>query len=74
MFYIARKRDHLHNKYKVLSVDFSDYRSMTTGKIERTTKFLIYKDSAFVWVYADDYYLVEEIQDAGYSNSWDVCF
>lgn len=54
MFYIARKRDPFCNKYRVLSVDFSDYHSVT--------KFLIYKDSTFVWVYADDYYLVEEVE------------
>lgn len=62
MFYIAQKRDPFRKKYRVLSVDFSDYRSVSTGKLTRTTKFLIYKDSAFVWVYADDYYLVEEAE------------
>ena len=60
MFYISKKHDPYHNKYRVLSVDFYDHQNSYNYKIERTTKFLIYKDSTFVWVYADDYYLVEE--------------
>ena len=60
MFYISRKHNPYHNKYKVLSVDFYDFQNTYDYKIERRTKFLIYKDNSFVWVYADDYYLVEE--------------
>lgn len=54
MFYITHKHGLDRNVYRVLSVQ----------NRQGQTKFLIYKDDYFEWVYADYYRLVEEVRDA----------